>query len=130
MKNEQNFLYAQDAETLQVPYADYIGLMEKVEEAQCLLQVKMTVLTDLQRFTGNTPATPPVAPKANAAPKTSPTPIPEPPVPAKEQVPEKISVEFSADTPGDQTPQDPALRNCGQWAWVCCSPPRATPGSP
>ena len=99
MKNEQNFLYAKDAEMLQVPYAEYTQLQEKVEEAQRLQQVKTTVLADLQSFMEGTPATAPVAeaPEVEPAPET-------PPVPAEEPESEKVSVEFSADTPEPQAP--------------------------
>ena len=103
MKNEQNFLYAEDAGMLQVPYAEYTGLIEKVEEARQLLQVKTTVIADLQKFMGDTPvpATAPKAPKAESAPKTS-------PAQDKEPASEKVSVEFSEDTPELSKQQAPA----------------------
>ncbi len=113
MKNEQNFLYSKDAKTLQVPYAEYTELMKKSEEAQHLLKVKGTVLADLQQFIGGAPAA--ALPKANPAPKSKPAPkakpVPKtPPPPAAETAPaeesksEKVSIEFSTDTPETPAP--------------------------
>ena len=100
MKNEQNFLYAKDNGMLQVPYTEYTGLMEKAEEAQRLQQVKTTVLADLQTFMGTAPvaAIAPEVPEAKAEPQSP------PPVQDKAPETEKVSVEFSADTPEPQAP--------------------------
>ena len=116
MNNDQNFLYATDAEMLQVPYTEYTELIEKAEEAQRLLKVKEAVLEDLQQFlegppVASSPETP-VKAEEVPAPKAEPvTPeaAPEPtPAPISEATPEKVSVEFSADAPEPQQPQAPA----------------------
>ncbi len=112
MKNAQNYLYAKDAETLQVPYADYTALMKKVEEAQCLQQVKATVLADLQKFVEDAPVatrnTPPVAPVApvelKAEPKMT---VSADPVEALKT--EKISVEFTSETPEVPKAAEPVM---------------------
>lgn len=49
-RNKMKYLYSKESGILQIPYAEYVSLMEKVEEGQRLREVKNTVLTDLERF--------------------------------------------------------------------------------
>lgn len=116
MSNDQKFLYAKETELLQVPYDEYTDLMGKAEEAQHLLKVKTAVLADLQQFLEGTPEAPlveiPVKAKEVPAPKAEPitpkeTPAPAP-TPISETTPEKVSVEFPADTPEPEQSQAPA----------------------
>ena len=94
MSDINNCLISQDNGQLQIPYADYAVLMEKVQEGQRLSQVKDTVLSNLKNFLGgkNTAEAPAAAP-VKAAPVVV--------QPAKEPTPvaEKVAVEFDAEKP-------------------------------
>jgi hypothetical protein len=52
MSNTNKCLVNQESGTLQMPYQDYVALMEKVKQAQRMSLVKNTVLVNLQRFLG------------------------------------------------------------------------------
>lgn len=89
MKEKNNYLYSKDARSLQIPYGDYVALMEKVEEAQKLKQLKAAVVADLTNIFGKQPAVVPASPKVAA----------EEVPPAKVRSAEKVSIEFSAEVP-------------------------------
>ena len=114
MKNELNYLYEKDAEMLQIPYAEYTQLMEKMEGAQRLQQVKASVLSDLQKFMGDTPVMAQNTPSVDSVePKLEPKNEPEevtPVVPVEAPKVEKVSIEFSSDTPEAPKAEEPVVR--------------------
>ncbi len=104
MKAMNNYLYAKDSESLQIPYAQYEELMETLKEAQRLQHVKAEVLLDLRRFLDPGSVADPVEmPEPVAEPETEPT-----PAKVKEPEPEKVSIEFSAGESESGTQQAPA----------------------
>jgi len=87
-----NYLYAKESESLQIPYGEYADLVEKVAEAQRLQQVKAEVLSDLCRFlVPGSVADPVEIPEPVATPETEPA-----PAVAAEPETEKVSIGFSA----------------------------------
>jgi len=110
MEDPKNYLYANDSEKLQIPHDEYVILMEKVNEAQRLQQVKETVLAVLERLLdGET--------TVEAVSESNPEEQPEPD-PPREQAPEpeKVSVEFSAEEtePPTQQPVENARTEMSQ----------------
>lgn len=85
MKDTNNYLYTKDSENLQIPYNEYVALLERAKESQHLLQVKANVLADLQGFLVGSPVVKPQEPKqvSEVAPPES----------------KKVSIGFSADVP-------------------------------
>ena len=72
-KKAKGFLYAKDAKILQLSYAQYKGLMKKVEEAEEIQKVKATVLAELQAFLSGKPVAKRSAKAAAAAKKKIPS---------------------------------------------------------
>ncbi len=95
-----NYLYAKESEKLQIPYAEYIALMERVEDEKRVRDVRISVLADLQSFLGGGEHAVPVnEPKPQAISKKTVTAEPE-----KTSEAEVVSVEFSAEhTESDKT---------------------------
>ncbi len=98
-------LISKDNGKLQIPYKEYAQLMEKLEEAKRVVQVKNEVLALLQKqLTGAGPAKvqPVAGPKVEVKqPETKkPEPVAEPQVQA-----EKVSIEFEPDTPKPAQPE-------------------------
>ena len=92
MKKEKSHLYAKDSEKLQIPYSEYQGLMDSVEEARRLNGIKTNVLANLKSFLngGRVATDKPVAV------------APEKPKPSEQSASKesrKVSVEFSAEKP-------------------------------
>jgi hypothetical protein len=59
MKDRQDYLYAKDVEKLQIPYGEYASLMEEMEKASNISQVRERVAADLQRvLNGNASVAP------------------------------------------------------------------------
>jgi hypothetical protein len=54
MSNNNKCIVDRDNRTLQIPYADYVALMEKVKEGKRLRLVKDSVIVSLQSFMGGT----------------------------------------------------------------------------
>lgn len=79
-------MVSKDTGTLQIPYGDYISIMEKVEEGRNLQQIKAKVIENLQRFTGGNEDMESVVAKVERA-KTNSAPPPKP-----KPVEEKVSV--------------------------------------
>jgi hypothetical protein len=50
MKDRQDYLYAKDVEKIQITHGEYTSLMEEMENASKLNQVRESVLTDLLRI--------------------------------------------------------------------------------
>ncbi len=120
MRDLKNYLYTKDPERLQIPYDEYVALMEGVEETKRLQQVKSTVVTDLQRFLDGGITMVESAPASES--QVEPVPMsedkaePESTIedqpeaesePPEAQAPEteKVSVEFSAEEP--ESPKQP-----------------------
>ena len=99
MSDTNHYLFTQNTKTMQIPYEEYMELVEKVEEGRRCLAIREQVLAELAAVLG----TKPPAPKKNAQPQPSTpaepvknevvapqveTPVPEPvaktPVPAPE----------------------------------------------
>jgi len=119
-KGTNSYLYAKDAETLQISYAQYMTLKEKVEEARNIQKVKESVLSDLRKFlaTGSD-ANPVESPPSSPAPSPAPKPhkSPAPPVVEKVSPPppvvkEKAAPVKKAEPPVERTdmPQVPPIK--------------------
>ena len=84
MKELNTRLYTKDSKNLQMPYKEYLALLERAKENQQLLQIRANVVADLQRFlTG--------IPDQSQAPEQM-----------SEVAPQectKVFIEFSADVP-------------------------------
>ncbi len=84
MSNTNKNLISHDTGQLQIPYAEYVTLIEKVEEGLRLNQVKDAVLADLKLFEEGTPSAQTSSPAKPKAKKIAPK-------------KEKVAVEFNAD---------------------------------
>lgn len=85
MSDANKSLYTKGGGMLQIPYQDYLQLMEKVKEGQRMQQVKNAVMEDLSRFLDGKTGV------ANAAPVSSvKDDAPEQPAPAPEPVAEPV----------------------------------------
>jgi hypothetical protein len=94
----KNCLYAKQNGQLQIPYSEYVTLMEKVRDGQRIRQTRAAVIADLQSFLGGErkAATVPVKPKPakkEAAPRQA------------APVAEKVSIEFEAEKPKAPEPK-------------------------
>jgi hypothetical protein len=92
MKKDKAHLYAKDTQQLQIPYAEYKDLMDKVEQARRLNETRSHVLANLKSFPNGNRGTE-NQPVSAVTEKSLPI---EAAAPAK---PEKVSVEFSAEEP-------------------------------
>lgn len=94
MKDKNNHLYTQNTEMLQVPYKEYVALVEKAAEAQRCLEIKEQVLASLTGVLGK--------PQPARTKESQPKP-PQKAKPVVEEVvlpaPEKAIVEISAKEP-------------------------------
>jgi hypothetical protein len=103
MSNAKSYLISKDNGKLQIPYADYVALMEKVEEGRNVLRAKTKVLADLQRFLGHSVAEAAVMPHpAKAASKSDPT--------VAKSAAERVSVEFGSNVPAPATEKKEAQK--------------------
>ena len=122
MNNTNTCLISKDHGKLQIPYADYVALVEKAKQAQRMREVRDEVIANLSGYLGgkpgidaiatkvdttrsDTPAPQPVAPP----PAPEPAPVVEPtPVVTEQPAPEKVSVEFEPEAPvAAEAPVDP-----------------------
>ncbi len=94
-KSAKNYLYAKDAKTLQISYAEYTVLVEKIEEARHIQEVKETVLSDLRKFLGGSNTVPAEPPASKPESRRQPV----PPVEEKKVSPPPVAEEKSA-SPG------------------------------
>lgn len=95
MSNINKCLISKDNGQLQIPYADYVSLMEKVKEGQTLNSLKSTVISNLSRFLeGNNNAAPEEVIISKPA-----APVAKPPAAKPAPKVKKVAVEFSADEP-------------------------------
>lgn len=121
MNEKNNYLYGRESEKLQIPYGEYIALMEKVEEATRIRQLKATVVSDLQGFLeGGEGLAPVVKAKPKAMPKKEAAPEP---APVKEPEPEVVSVEFPAEDPEPEKAHTPPVPHKRQFADMAQVPP-------
>jgi len=95
MKNKQQTLISKDNGKLQIPYADYLALMEKAQEGQRIRETRDAVVANLRGFIAGEKIE---APEQSAAPQAE---AAEQPQPAAEPAPEKVSVEFKAEEAGE-----------------------------
>lgn len=99
MSNANRIMVSKESGSLQIPYKDYVAIMEKVKEGQRMRDVKNAVMADLQRFLGGKVAAVEVHAKITNARKDVPNiDVAKKGTPAK-QAEGKISVEFGAEAP-------------------------------
>ncbi|VGO11612.1 hypothetical protein PDESU_00157 [Pontiella desulfatans] len=112
MSIKQQTLISKDNGKLQLPYADYMAIMEKAREGKRIRQAKEVALASLMNFLGGesrgeVPAGAkkeerPVAEKAAAV---EPKPAPEPVKPQPAPKAEKVSIEFEAEKQPAKAPK-------------------------
>ncbi|QBG46388.1 hypothetical protein EGM51_02875 [Verrucomicrobia bacterium S94] len=73
MSSVDKIMVSKDNGRLQIPYKDYVALMERVKEGQRIREVKNAVLADLKRVLGGTVTAVEVQKKVAAARKDIPT---------------------------------------------------------
>lgn len=105
MKMVAQYLISKDTGKLQLPYAEYISLMEKAKEARRIQQVKDDVLADLQRYLEGKLSEKASYRKAVTKPvrDTSPSSA----IHENEINPKKVSVEFSAEESNNRSSDNP-----------------------
>lgn len=94
MEQQTNYLFARDSENLQLPYDEYVTLVEKAKEVKRMQEVSRSVVADLKHILdGSAPAEPVKVPEAH-------------------EEAEKVSVEFSAaaqeSAPDAEAQQEPS----------------------
>ena len=92
MTKDKAHLYAKDTQNLQIPYAEYKKLMDSVEEARRLNEIKGHVLANLKSFLNGNKV-------SESQPVATDSEKPQPVEKAATVEPEKVSVEFSAEEP-------------------------------
>lgn len=99
MNNKQQTLISKDNGKLQIPYADYLALMDKVQEGQRIRQTRDAVVANLRGFIAGQKVEAPVeTPEQKPAAQTK---------PAAEPAAEKVAVEFEAQEPRVETTEQP-----------------------
>lgn len=106
MSAETQYLISKDNGKLQLPYAEYETLMEKLEESKRVMQVKAAVLADLQRFMEGKRL-----PQKDSAEQTTPEKAPAPTDSTPPERTEKVSLEFSADGKKSPSPAPAPARS-------------------
>ena len=92
-------LVSKDSGRLQIPYQDYVALVEKVKEGDRIRLVKTSVLSNLQSFLGGTPPVAEVRKKTNIV-RTD--------LKQERPVSKKVSVEFDSEAPAPVVKKAPA----------------------
>lgn len=95
MDSMDKYLISKNNGTLQLPYEAYVSLLEKRDEARRVMQVKSEVLADLQHYLEN--GTVRSDSEGENPVSTSEAAVEAPDPEADEEMPEKVSIEFSAE---------------------------------
>ena len=117
MNLNTQYLISKDNGKLQLPYGEYVSLMEKAEEASRVLKVKSEVLAGLQAYLDGQPATPEQAPEQTPEQSRENLDEDKLPVDDKSGEPvEKVSVEFSAESEEEAGPSSKKEKKQGSGA--------------
>lgn len=99
MKDRQDYLYAKDVEKLQIPYSEYASLMEEMENASKLSQIRESVAADLLVFLNG---------DASRAPEAIPEEPAEPEIPADRETSTEQEMSPEQETPVEsELPAEP-----------------------
>lgn len=93
MSSTDKIMVSKENGRLQIPYRDYVAIMERVKEGQRIREVKSTVLADLKRVLGGTVTAVEVQKKVAAARKDIPAQAPK-----SDKAAENVSAETDSGT--------------------------------
>ncbi len=99
MDTMDKYLISKDNGKLQLPYDEYLALMNKMEEAHQIKKVKADVLEQLQAYLGGASTAQENTDRETAVHEPA---AENPQTPTEESKGEKVSVEFSAEEPQGQ----------------------------
>lgn len=94
MTDQNNYLFTENTETLQIPYKEYVALVEKTNEAHRCREIHEQVLSDLAAVPGISKTARPAEPQATPPPKEN-NPVEE----VAAQKPAAAPVESSVNEP-------------------------------